>query len=209
MAAPKRTKMEREENLIEIARLRRRGWSEMRIAKRFGLSQRVIHRDVCTILQRHLEAQIHERSLHVALLDSQYDEIIFEHWKSYQKSKKDHAKKVTEQSLRIPRDDEGNPNGPPEMEVTKITVTQEKRVPGAEHLIAIAKVLQAKRELHGLDAPKKVDVRKLSIPFDKLLEEVKNASPPDAIDRELADAKKIIEQEVNRNGNGNGSSGIH
>jgi hypothetical protein len=62
-------------------------------------------------------------------------------------------------------------------------------VPGAEHLRAIHDILKSKRDLFGVDAPKTVNVRRLSIDFEQLVKEAEKRGivAHDAVEQELAE----------------------
>ena len=136
---PKRTKTEREIDLWRIERLDRRGYTTRRIALSIGVSQQQVVYDLKRIRHRYQKMTMAERAAQVAKLDAQLDEIIYEAWKAYKRSKKRAVKTVTETTA----------DG-----VSKVTQTIEQRLPAAEYLRIILAALQARRELFGLDAPK-------------------------------------------------------
>jgi hypothetical protein len=119
-------------------------------------------------LERYAEQTLRTRESHVHEIDAQLNELLWEHWKAYRALQRDAKRVVTTESVTTPRDANGDPTGPPVLEVTEIKTTVCERVPGAEHLTAIHNILRSKRELYGVDAPKKIDVKKLTITLQQL-----------------------------------------
>lgn len=172
MAATKRNFTEREQDLVKIAKLSRRGYGPAHIGRVIGVSAAQIVYDLKEIHKRYLEEQVHEEKLRVGVLKAQYDDLLIEHWRCYEQEKRDAERVVTTQERRMPRDDKGNPIGPAELVTTEIKTTVEGRVPGSQHLVAIAGILHAIRDLYGLDAPKRIEMKRLTIDFEQLMKEI-------------------------------------
>ncbi len=152
MAAPKRTKLEREAQLLDIERLHNRGYSGREIAARLELAESTIRRDLDTISQRYRETTLVERTegvnrMLVALRDTRR-----EAWEAWERSKENKERQVKEK-IAESLDGQGNPT-PDTLQRMKAVVTSEGRLPGSEYLSIILRTYEEEAELLGLYADK-------------------------------------------------------
>jgi len=191
---------------LRVAKLHRRGCPIERIAKLIGVSWQQIVYDIDTINKRYLKAQIKVRELHVADIEAKYDEALREAWKAWHRSKLDAHKRVEKQEPGyVTEEDEiGNKSRRPtgDMEVTEIASTTEGRLPNNAYMATILSILQAKRDLHGLDMPKKSVVTRLSIPFEEIAQSVPKEIVFDEIEQELKRDLEQLPQKPNQPQNG-------
>src|SRR5262245_15130767 len=99
MAATKRTDTEREADLVKIAKLHRKGCSEAKIANIMKLSPGQIHYDIVEIRERYQKQTMHVREMHVNEINAQLDDLLWQHWRCYQKLQSDFKKVVEKQEV--------------------------------------------------------------------------------------------------------------
>ncbi len=190
------TATQREEKLLEVAKLDRRGWDQWSIAQFIGVSQPMVSGYLKQIRLRYKEEQLTERSDHVALMIAQYRETIDEAWRAWEKSKEPAMKEVTEVTFL----DEGQRE--------KITNYVEGRLPGSEYIRVIHSALQAIRELEGLDVPKaqpQTQVNVLTLDWDSLKE---RPQVVDKLEARIAEAEaETVETEPKNGLNGQHKNG--
>jgi predicted transcriptional regulator len=154
VAAPKRSKTEREEALAETARLDRRGYSQRQIARVLGVDHSQVCYDLKVIRRRYQDTQLGERAALVAEKVEQYRELRAEAWAAWERSKEDATKRVEENTEKPGFGEDGDPLPGRR----KVTETAERRLPGAEYARVILETCEAERKLLGLDAPVKAEV---------------------------------------------------
>jgi hypothetical protein len=137
MAAPKRTVLEREEQLPEIERLHNAGLSLREIGVRFGLSTRIVRRDLGTIAQRYRNADLTERNVGVHRAIAALRMVRCEAFKAWFRSKEDWVRDIEEKVG----------------DTIRTTTITEGRVGKVEHLLTILRTLQEEAKLCGLYAP--------------------------------------------------------
>lgn len=191
---PRRTALQKEEDYAAIARLDRMGYSQREIAARVGLTQGQVCQDIKQIKKRYQTAALGERSAQLVEKLLQYRDVRAEAFEAWEDSKKPGIKVVEEQVLTRTkeRDPDGDPalqpDDEPEMLLTKIVTTREESLPRNEYLGTILKTIEGERELLGLDAPKKVDLKSQVFSWDMLAEALppSGGPVPDRIEEELA-----------------------
>lgn len=155
------TELEREEALVEIARMDRRGYSQTRIAAAIGISQSQVCQYLKKIKQMYREEIIEERTALVNEKWVQYKELMEAAWDGYEASKVD-LERVSEEESQF-----GQVTG------YKTVRTKETRLASVAYLKVIENCLNAQKDLRGLDAPKetKSDNRMIvqSINWDALV----------------------------------------
>lgn len=179
---------QRIERLARVAKLDRQGYNQYQIAKKVGVSQAQVNKDLKRIQAEYIKSAVHDRTKQIAKMERQYDDMLIECWKAYKRSKQDTTKVVEKVQPVMRKDADGNPTGDGTMEVVEVSTTTEGRLPGVEYLSMIERILKAKRDLHGLDMPKKMEVKTLSIDFKELMEEAerqKQLTGPKHIEQEL------------------------
>jgi predicted DNA-binding protein (UPF0251 family) len=173
MARKTRTKTEREQALLEVARLDRRGCSQREIAAALGVSHKQVWYDLERIRERYREATHHERHAKVEEKRAQLREARWEAWQAWERSKED-ARKVVEEE---PTGAEGGRG--------KRVTTVEGRLPDPAYLRAVLETLRDESALLGLDAPKQVDAR-VSLNWDELWKRAEDGEF-DGVEKELAE----------------------
>lgn len=136
---------EREEVLLEVARLDRRGYSQYRIAKAIGVSQPQVCMYLEKIKKRYEKEILAERAAKVNEVYHTYRDIMAEAWDALEKSKEDRKMRKREDSAF------GEIAGWKEVE------TVENRLADAGYLNVIGNCVKGVRELFGLDEPKKTE----------------------------------------------------
>lgn len=154
MAAPKRTKLEREEQLPEIQRLHNRGYSTREIAAKLGLSHVAIIRDLTEIADRYRREANIERGVEVKQRIAGLREVRKEAWEAWEKSKENRERQVKEK-ISDSLDKNGNPTADT-VQRMKAVITTEGQLPANEYLSTILRTFEEEAELLGLYAPKKI-----------------------------------------------------
>lgn len=139
---PKRSKLQREMDLAEIARLDRRGWTQLQIGQKLGLSQTMVSSELRRLMKRYKEAQMEDIQAKVGRKVRILEDLIHEAYKAFDRSKKD-AKKVVVEAYE---GQSHNGSGPS----TTTTITTEGRLPANEYLVTIMKAIKEAAELEGL-----------------------------------------------------------
>lgn len=203
-----RTELQREEDLVKVARWNRKGYSQRAIAEKIGVSQRQISSDIDLLNKRYQEKQHKIRDGAVNELDEQIDDLMVEHWEAYELSRLPIEKTVVEKRLRPMRDERGKiiPNSA-RMVVVGETTTTEGRLPDSQRLIAIAHLLKFRSEMHGWTAPKKVNVQRLTIAWDELMKKMDEEkdltlSVDEELKQHMEKVKQIGLKEIPGNANG-------
>jgi hypothetical protein len=170
VAAPKRTRLQREEDLATTARLNRRGYELAEIGRIVGVSQVQICYDLKKLRQRYYAEQkrlvaeeLSAKALKVAEKVDQYKEIRRELWEQWEISKGHVERDMIEKILEV-LEEEGGVQG-----ITNLRI-QLSTKPIPEYIRLILTCLEAERELEGLDEPKKLDARVVSLDWDRLLD---------------------------------------
>jgi len=182
---------------LKICRLRRRGCPVQRIAKIVGKSERQVQRDLIAIDKAGGDWKPKDKDLRRREIEAQYDDALWQAWQAWFKSKRD-ATSHTEKQEPAYESVEGEdgkrkrvPTG--EMVLTEVVDKREGRLPDNRYMVTILQILQAKRELWGLDEPKKVDVRKLSINFADVAKSLPDGMRTDEVEQRLAIEMKQLE----------------
>ena len=106
MAAPKRTKHERERDLEIISELYLRGWTQRRIAARIGVSHTQINRDLKTIQKRWMDSSVRNFDDARAEELARIDELERTYWKEWERSREDKVTvKTRKQAKDAPKSD--------------------------------------------------------------------------------------------------------
>lgn len=174
--------------MAKVAQLDRRGYPQAQIAKMVGVSYITVMNYLRKMRERSKEIQLGDREELVKEKLQQYREVMMEAWEGYSKSMKD-AESITEEEYLG-----GKPDEDGEVQARgKIVRKTEGRLPGTQYLKVIQDCLAAERELLGMDAPKKMDVKAqvISIDWTQLFQR------PDLVILEATDPieAKILEAE--------------
>lgn len=145
---PKFTPTEREEHLFKVAKLDRKRWSQIRIAKELGVSQQQISYDLKVIKKRYKEAYLEDTHMRIYETRQQYNDLLEEIWDALEKSKSAAEKEVCEEYI----DEDGEVTG------GKRTLSREGRILEPAYAGLITKILKDLRELDGLDPKKEPSV---------------------------------------------------
>lgn len=210
---PKRTRTERERDLARIAHLDRLGYTEEAIAQELGVTQQQVSYDKREIWSRYANDVHHDVRAQVAKLEKQYDHLYNTAHLAYEQSKLNAEKTVTREVAKPVKDANGNPTGESIMETVEIATTVEGRIPASRFLDIMSGILAAKRALYGADAPKKVELKKLTIDLQQLMNELATDSQsptPQVVEQQLESMIQQIPQlppiqqptQLQSNGNG-------
>ncbi len=164
MAAPKRSKAQRESDLAEMAGLLARGATLRALCERFELSLGTVQRDVATIEKRWADRAQDEIAHWKGRLLAGHDATIEEAWIEWERSKVEATKIVEVTELTEEHGDTvdadaiatGEPVRPKVMVLTQRTVTTEAQTgdPRYQSVIIAARAEQAK--ILGAHAPAKL-----------------------------------------------------
>lgn len=149
MSRPKRTKAQREQDLVETARLLRRGVSKTEIARRLGVTRQQIVYDWRKLVEQLHEDREQDVTAGVAKKLAEYAEVKAEAWLGWERSKEDKRRQVAE---KITTADGGSAASSTSR--TKALKQTEGRLPDHDYLAIVLRCLEAERELEGLDPPK-------------------------------------------------------
>src|SRR5262249_9364826 len=103
MARTKRNKLQREDALEEVARLRRQGYAIRAIAAKMGVSHVQVHYDLKIVMKRLVEACYKSRQAAVNDMVEMSFDVIRENWQAWQNSKQDTQTVIRETTLTGPR----------------------------------------------------------------------------------------------------------
>lgn len=184
----------REESLEVVARLDRKGYSQNEIARIVGVSQPQICQDLKEIRRHYAEEHAQEMAWKIQEKVRQYREIQREAWEAWELSKqvKERVTEAEEREDMPPVSSKANgANGrrgsTPQRLKQRIKTRKEKvregRLPASEYLRMIMECLQAERELLGLDAPERVDVRQVNVDWAEMCRELEGATIDQARER--------------------------
>lgn len=148
-AASHRTRMQREADMAEVAKLMRRGMSLTQIAKTMNRSVGGVQKDWAKLLTRIHADQEADTQAGVALMKAQIKEVQVEAWAAYERSKVEFEKVIEEES---------NGMGPMSGGRTKTTRITENRGPGSEWLSLVMKCIQEINDLNGYYPKQSIDV---------------------------------------------------
>ena len=159
---PKRSPTQREGDLELVAKLDRRGWSQIEIANYIGISQQQVSFDLKLVRERYREATLDEMASRVEEKRRQYREVRREAWEAWERSKLE-SKKTSTESIQVPpkgekqgkRGGKGETSTTPILRPTRVTETVEAKLPANEYLRTVLECLKAERELDGLDPERK------------------------------------------------------
>lgn len=179
---PKRSRIEREKYLAELARLDLRGYSQEDIARKLGVSQPQVCYDLKVLTKKHTASQTADTKLKIDRKIRQYKEMEREAWEAWERSKND----IVEVSRvrTIGDGDEGTVR-----EETKV----KGRLPDPAYLRIIAECYRSTCELESLFPPKGAIVGVPIIDWDKLSERMPN-SVPDELEDKLRQLERLADQ---------------
>jgi hypothetical protein len=150
----------------EVMKLMRLGWGKSRIAQKLERSYTTIESDWNWCLSQLANEMKATREQLTSVIQAQYEQVKVEAWEAFERSKQPLEREVIE-------DTEGDTGQG--KRVTKRTT--EGRTGNNDYLKTTLSVLQAERELLGIDAPKRVDMRQqLVVQWDDMAGEVEQAT---------------------------------
>jgi hypothetical protein len=176
MAAPKRTKPEREAQLLEIEQRHNRGESIRDIGAHLSLHFTTVQRDLETIVQRYRDKTLVERTVGVNRMIASLRDVRKEAWEAWEQSKENTERQVKE-LINESLDANGNPTAGTRQRM-KVIHRTEGRLPKAEYLNIILRTLKSEAELLGLYAPKEMHFEGRGSPA-VLRVNVQEYQPPD------------------------------
>lgn len=143
LAAPKRTKFERERDLLEISRLYLQGITQAEIGQRLGVSQPQISYDLRVLRNRWLQSSIVNIDEAKARELARVDHLEREYWDAWEKSKNPVK---TRGSKKV------------DGEQVESTIQGETGTGDPRYLTGVQWCINKRCEVLGLDAPSKTDV---------------------------------------------------
>jgi DNA-binding CsgD family transcriptional regulator len=191
---PKFSKTEREEVLVKVASLDRRGFTEWEIAQQVHVSAPMVHNYLRTLRERHLESQKEFSQTKLMILEAQYQEIIREAWNQWERSKEDseEAEQTWEKPWRPDDPKTGKPMGRAgdydKLILTRETKTSKGRLGCPVYLTVITDCLDRLAKLHGLyqEKPLQVQATVASFNWDQLAGMIpQDGKVPDRLEQAL------------------------
>lgn len=170
----------REQQLLEVGKLSRRGYSSYKIAERLGVSQAQVAYDLKIVRERYKEAGIRDRVEQIEEMAQAYHDAMLQLWQAWERSMEDAKKLVEEKGLAAVAEEEEPklkeharlPSPKYTMQKIKEVLTTTGRLPSAEYMRLILECRKALRELYGLDAPKQLTLGLAEkIPWEMLHDE--------------------------------------
>lgn len=176
--AHKHSPTELEEVLERVAVLDRRGWTQHQIAREVSVSQPMVCGYLKKIRERYKTQQLQHREEAIEEKLEQYREIRREAWAAWERSKEDARSKTVQTTKAPPKKPPNGEKGDAPDTGTLVEsqarimeiVTTEGRLPANPYLATIMETLKAERELLGLDQAKKVDVRSVTVDWNRFME---------------------------------------
>lgn len=174
------TPTEREAYIARTAELDLKDYTALQISRELDISVATVYQYLKIIRERYVEDQVDNRSVLVVRKLKEYQQLRWEAWKAYEKSKADAERESEEWGLRslgkedeqegkdVPRNGKKGskqkttkPPGKNLRELIKVKATKMRqgRLPGVEYLRLIADTYKAEREMLGLDEAIKLDVK--------------------------------------------------
>lgn len=194
--AYKRTPQQLELQRAEMLSLIRRGYTQLSIAAKYGLSPQQVSYDYKIVIKQVMADKNKDAEALVAMKLAECEEIKREAWAAWERSKLDAEKLVQKETdvVKCPVcdgakvgmkgkscrncDGQGEIGGPGER-----TKTTEGRLPGAEYLQTIERCIATECRLLGINAPKKVEmngVAKAVIDWSALIRRPEGINPVEA-----------------------------
>src|SRR5262245_2052021 len=96
MAAPKRTKAQRELDRAEMLKLLRRGWTKARIGERLGVHRTQVDYDWNAVLKELQADRERDTEKLIEAKKEEYAEVKREAWDAWERSKEDKERRVAE-----------------------------------------------------------------------------------------------------------------
>lgn len=155
MAAPKRTKSQREYDLQQIANLYLTGWYQADIAAKlsqnrpYTITQRTISRDIQTLHGRWLESSLVDFNEAKAQELAKIDELERTYWEAWRRSLE---KRTIESGKTVQTGDD--PNKP---DRTEASIREEEMLGDPRFLAGVQWCIDRRIKLIGLDAPSKLE----------------------------------------------------
>lgn len=181
--------------MARVAKLDRRGYTQVEIAKDVKLSQAMVSIYLRNLRQRYFDSVTKDRTEMVGEKLEQYREVRREAWDAWERSKKNKGKVVKEMAKARRNDDENEQEEESayrnvkkrkrktlasieaRMELVKEIMTREGRLPASEYLRIILDTYEAERQLLGLDEAVKIDLNAQVIDWAQVAEESARADP--------------------------------
>ncbi len=205
----RRSKARRELDSSEIWELTQKGWNQFEIAEKLGVSQPLVSIELKKIVAERREYRLDSMEDFRDLVTDQYRMIYKEAYEGWISSKNP-SNRVTEEEVltKQPNVKEGEVQEvkslgrkrrhggekgtvdklnkveelKAELRLVKRSKTTEGRSGAPDYLRVMAMCLDAIRELHGLNAPKEVNLKAATINWDVLVDGLPNGPVPDVLD---------------------------
>jgi predicted transcriptional regulator len=187
---PKRTKTQRQEDLVKVAQMDRKGYTQERIAKEMGVCQAQICYDLKRLREKYAAQQHMEMQASIWEKVAQYRMIREEAWDAWERSKQDYTKEYYEKV--------GEPDGQggQKVERLKLVKTVEGRLPNNEYMRTIVMCLEKESELLGL-TQKQGSIQIVNMGIDALFQ---RQNEVDMIEQAIAHVGQLPQLDHKTNG---------
>lgn len=168
--------LDREARLVKVAELDRQGYSQSEIAKKVGVSQPMISKDMALIRKRYEASIVHDKGSKIEWTVQCLRDVMRECWEAWQRSKEDVTETIETRELEkalsdldsLEEDEEGGLKPKKgsrrgrkkataadlvekaKMIVTKIVTSRKGRLPANEYMTQVRMCLDQIASLHGL-----------------------------------------------------------
>lgn len=144
MAAPTRTKAQREADLAEITRLYCSGWRQVDIADRLGIVQQQVSYDLKAIFAEWRKARDADLTRHINEELAKINALELEYWAAWRRSCEDRKRTVKEQRKGA------------ETQTSRAAITEESMLGNPSYLTGVQWCIAKRVEILGLAAPTKI-----------------------------------------------------
>ncbi len=183
VAPYKRSNPQRQLDRIEMVKLMRRGWTQVQIAEKMGLSVTTITHDWKVVIREVAETRNKCVEELVAMKLEEYAEIKREAWKQWEESKKDYQRRVLETYTKA--------DGTMTM---KESETLQGQCGDSSYLSIILQCVNAERELLGINPVKEIKgSMTTTLNWDVLLRGLPPGPVPDVIEAEI---EKVVREGI-------------
>jgi hypothetical protein len=188
MAGPKRTRLEREHALAEVAKLERRGYTVREMGEALGVSHVQCVYDLRVIRRRYAETQMAEHNESVNATLGRLMDIYREALDAYDWSKGKCSKEIVQAVLTALQERGREPSS---SLLTKIKNLKLRYAPRAEFLRTALDAVAQMRDVLGTDAPKELrGTITGGLDWDSLVKQIDPKELEDKIQKELNDIAK-------------------
>lgn len=191
---PKRTPLEHQQNMADIAKWYMRGESQYQIGQRLGLSQQMVSYDLKLLRDQWLKSALTDFNSQRSVSLGKIDELEVTYWNAWEASRRTKSisqtkrlkKRIQEQRSAISGRSEATEDDGASSITEEASVRKEDQVGNPAFLSGVQWCIDRRITLLGLDAPKKIDMT-VKTEAERLAKQL-GLNPEDV----LAEAERIM-----------------